>query len=143
MRLDITRIARNLQLSYRAPPPLDVHQRVGVHARRGDKIGMYGNLAFFDKLYEVTMDFLQRTGNTKVHLCTDDRAFAPELSRRFRARGFDVSSTTPTASARSEAADNGGELDDLTRVALAKQLQWGRKGLHVPARGITARERAG
>ena len=38
------------------------------------------------------MAFLVHAGHRKVHLCCDDSSFEPELSRRFRSRGFDVTS---------------------------------------------------
>jgi len=93
LRWEMRRIAQSMQIAYRVTPPIDIHHRVAVHARRGDKIGAYGSLEFFDRIYEHAMGLLIKKGHKKVHLCTDDRTFEPELVRRFEANGFEVTST--------------------------------------------------
>jgi hypothetical protein len=92
LRLEMQRIARSIFVSFHHQPPVDIHHRVAVHARRGDKIGAYGSTNFLDLVYEHAMAFLVHAGHRKVHLCCDDSSFEPELSRRFRSRGFDVTS---------------------------------------------------
>ena len=94
IRLEMQRIAQGIFISFRRQPPLDIHHRVAVHARRGDKIGAYGSAKFLDLVYEHAMAFLVHAGHRKVHICCDDSSFEPELSRRFRSRGFDVTSDT-------------------------------------------------
>lgn len=92
LRWEMQRIAQSTFVSFHHQPPLDIHHRVAVHARRGDKIGAYGSTHFLDLVYEHAMAFLVHAGHRKVHLCCDDSSFEPELSRRFRSRGFDVTS---------------------------------------------------
>lgn len=92
--LQMGRVARSLQLSVRSQPAADVRDRIAVHARRGDMLGgSRGSAAFYDMVYTHAMDFLASRRHTTVHICTDDHAFEPELLGRFRARGFNATST--------------------------------------------------
>ena len=92
IRWEMRRLAQSSFISSRHQVPVDIHHRVAVHARRGDKIGAYGSAQFLDLVYEHAMAFLVHAGHKKVHICCDDSSFEPELSRRFRSRGFDVTS---------------------------------------------------
>jgi len=72
-------------------PPADIADRVGVHARRGDKIKLgWTSEKKLAKVYTAAIAWLLAHGERKVYLAADEPSFAAKLAERMRNAHIDV-----------------------------------------------------
>ena len=72
-------------------PPADIADRVGVHARRGDKIKLgWTSEKKLGKVYTAAIAWLLAHGERKVYLAADEPSFAAKLAERMRNAHIDV-----------------------------------------------------
>ena len=110
LRARLVRVARSVRLSP-CNPPDDIAERVGVHARRGDKLQLgWTSEKKLAKVYEATVAWLVAHGERRVYFATDGPSFGARLAARMRKDHIDV--------VYHEAADAAADLCALSRSKL-------------------------